>query len=85
MNKNILVILISVLVCLLIAGVVFYYLKVKPTTNGTLQEALNKASTLPDVGADKIIGNPLDEVPSTNPMEKVANPFEDSYKNPFAE
>lgn len=28
-------------------------------------------------------GNPLEEIPSTNPFEDVPNPFRDSYQNPF--
>lgn len=31
----------------------------------------------------KAITNPLENMPSVNPIEKVVNPFEEPYKNPF--
>lgn len=36
---------------------------------------------LGDIG--KATANPLENMPATNPLENVANPFRDSYKNPF--
>lgn len=29
------------------------------------------------------VGNPLENMPSINPLEGVVNPFKEGYKNPF--
>ena len=34
-------------------------------------------------GAGTVVANPLEKLPEINPFEKVVNPFEAGYINPF--
>lgn len=90
MSKIKAIILIVLVVCLLSAGGIFYYFNNtkqnrQKTLEDGLQEAFDKAIGLPEEAMDEIIDNPMENAPSVNPLEKVANPFDDSYKNPFAD
>lgn len=90
MSKKILIILIIVIVAILVAVAGVYYIyKAKKTK----EEAKDKFPKV-EVGVDFNIGvdvsgvgqgteNVLKNMPPTNPLEDVANPFRDAYKNPF--
>lgn len=87
-KKLIYLIIIAIIAVLILVGVVFYFSKkAKPNQGQTEQEAINSALqfVVPQINAENIISNPLEGAPSINPLDKVANPFEDGYKNPFAE
>lgn len=84
MNK---IILIVIVLAVLAAAIVYWQYFYKPQEKGftpTLPEmdsGVGSAAKGVDVGAV----NPVENMPSTNPMDKVANPFEGGYANPFGE
>lgn len=86
MEKKILLILIVVLILAAALGAAFYFLFWgKEEGGGSMFELFNKAQNVgaPGFDASKLDTNPMAGVPSANPLDKVANPFEDPYKNPF--
>ncbi len=44
-------------------------------------EEIGRATSQVEVG--DVVSNPMENMPSTNPFEKVVNPFEEAYQNPF--
>lgn len=94
MPKKILIIIIVAV--LIVGGVVYYYIirpglveKLAPAEEERAEEKMPMVEiggVEMGVGVEVDIGkateNPV-EIPSTNPLEDVANPFRDSYKNPF--
>ncbi len=87
-NKKIIIILIIVAILLVIAGVYYFSRGEKP------KEETKDQPQKVDEGADFNIGvdagnvgqgteSALKNMPSANPLEEVANPFRDAYKNPF--
>lgn len=80
--------LIIIIVIILAAALAVYfsglYKKLLPGEKAE-ERGMPQFQFSPDVGGQvgKATGNPLAEMPSTNPLEQVANPFEDSYHNPF--
>lgn len=82
MNK---IIVIIVVLVVLAAAIVCWQYFYKPQEKGftpSMPEAGGGAAPEAiDVGAV----NPVENMPSTNPMDKVANPFEGGYSNPFGE
>ena len=86
MSKKIIIIFIIVAILVAVAGVYFIY------GEKWLKEGMKKG--LQGFGIDFNIGidvsgvgkgteNALKNMPSTNPLEGVVNPFRDAYKNPF--
>ena len=87
-NKKIIIILIIVAILLVIAGIYYFSRGEKPKeeTKDQLQKVdvsvdFNIGVDVGDVG--KGTESALKNMPSTNPLEEVANPFRDAYKNPF--
>lgn len=88
MDKKItIIIVVCVLVVLAAAVVVYWQFFYKPQEKGF-------TPSIPEVGSgakgalEKIdvgVVNPVESMPSTNPMDKIANPFEGGYSNPFGE
>ncbi len=90
MNRKFLIIFIVVVAVILVAASGGYYIsKDKKAKEGKKKEIqdigmgvdFNIGVDVSDIG--KATENPLKNMPSTNPLEEVANPFRDSYKNPF--
>ena len=87
-NKKTIIIFIIAAILVATAGVYCIYQWKKPK-----EEAKDKFPKV-DIGVDFNIGvdvsgvgkgteNALKNMPPTNPLEDVANPFRDAYKNPF--
>ena len=91
MNKKIL--FVSILAVVVVAGALaFYFVAQKNTVQQPTQQkrteekdsnvsAVGNTLGVQDIG--QATDNPLQDMPSTNPLEDVANPFRDAYKNPF--
>ena len=83
MSKKFIIIHIIILVVLvsIIGGV--YYLSYKKgyATGYAVGDRQGRAAA--QVNTENIVGNPLENMPSANPFEKVVNPFKELYKNPF--
>ncbi len=76
MKKNLIIYIVAAV--LIVAVLIFIGISANKRKKGTgaektINEAINEAVT-----------NPGDKIPSTNPYEKVVNPFRDAYKNPFS-
>lgn len=93
MNKRLVIEIISVVLAVLLAILVFYgwkiyYYKTLPKIEPTQEEA---PQTLGEQISEEAITNPAETIPQTNPYEVKTNPFEevktnpfkDAYKNPF--
>lgn len=86
-NKKVIIVSIIAAVLLATAGVYFFSKSEKPKEEA--KEQPQKVDTGIDYtgvdagnvgqGAESVLKN----MPSTNPLEDVANPFRDAYKNPF--
>lgn len=84
MNKILVIIIILVV---LAAAIVYWQFFYKPQEKGftpTLPEVSSGVGSVAE-GIDVGAVNPIENMPSTNPMDKVANPFEGGYANPFEE
>ena len=90
MSKKAIIISIIIIAIVLVAIFGVYYIskwrKAKEQTGKGLEGL--------DIGVDLNVGvdvgeigkgteNVLKNMPATNPLEEVANPFRDAYKNPF--
>lgn len=86
MNKIITIIIVVCVLAVLAAAVVYWQFFYEPQEKGftpSMPKIGSGAGTEEiEVGADV---NPVANMPSTNPMDKVANPFEGGYSNPFGE
>lgn len=88
MKKAIIIILIIIIV-LAVGGAAYYFLCYeKETPEGPAASTVTpKVPEIGKVAPSVELGggaeNPLKDMPSTNPMENVKNPFKESYKNPF--
>ena len=83
----------STLAVVVVAGALaFYFVAQKNTVQQPTQQkrteekdssvsAVGNTLGVQDIG--QATDNPLEDMPSTNPLEDVANPFRDAYKNPF--
>ena len=69
------VIIIFIVILLLGAAVFFIFFKGGPGEKYGIGIDLS--------GLGKMTENALKNMPFTNPLERVANPFRDAYKNPF--
>ncbi len=94
MNKKFLIIFVVVVAVILVAASGGYYISKEKKAKEGEKEGAKKELQDVGIGVDFNIGvdvgdigkateNPLKNMPSTNPLEEVANPFRDSYKNPF--
>lgn len=83
MDKKFLNILIavSVVAVLAIAGAGYFSYKMGYTKGYDIGKEDGRIAA--QVKPGEAVQNPMEEMPETNPFEKVANPFEDAYKNPF--
>lgn len=92
MSRKIIIILITAVAAVALTIFLVYYISKSKVEKP--EEVGQKEFQIPDVGADFNIGvnagnigeateNPLKNMPSTSPLEEVANPYRDSYKNPF--
>ena len=79
--------IISIIIILVVIGAVYYYYKFVREAEGGIEIKMPELDVGIDVGSEvgKAVVNPLAEMPVVNPLEDVANPFRDSYQNPFAE
>ena len=79
MNK----IIVIVIVLVILAGLILYWQYFyKPQEKGftpSMPEIGNITPQAVDVGSI----NPGESIPSTNPLDDLANPFEGGYENPF--
>lgn len=86
MKKKLLIIISAIIAITLIGGTAIYLNYKKEAIKKRFMPTLLKWSgsgTSLDIG--DATANPLENMPSVNPYEKTANPFKDSYKNPFAQ
>ncbi|MFH1643204.1 MAG: hypothetical protein ABH967_01010 [Patescibacteria group bacterium] len=75
MKKSIIVV---VLFAIVMSAYWFFYHKDKPASYQGVLDILEVAKE------SNVITNPLEKMPSTNPLDDVVNPFEEiEYKNPF--
>lgn len=70
------IVIIIFIVILLLAAVV-YFIFFKEGAQGKYGIGIDLS------GIGEGTENALENMPSTNPLEEVANPFRDAYKNPF--
>lgn len=82
------IILIVVIILLVIAGV--YYFSRREKSKDEAEDLSQKVDAGINYDVDANVGdvgkgteNALKNMPATNPLEEVANPFRDAYKNPF--
>ena len=75
------VIIIFIVILLLAAGVYFIFFRGGAKGKYGIGIDFNIGIDLRGLG--KMTENALKNMPLTNPLEKVANPFRDAYKNPF--
>lgn len=80
MDKKVLIIFIIVVV--IVAGVVYYFSYQKGYQVG-FETGKEIAKLAAGVSPEKMVGNPLEKMPSVNPFEKIINPFKELYRNPF--
>lgn len=89
-SKNLLI-LIGVILIIIIGAVIFKIYFLDPISNPKINPDQNtgpKAET-PTTGNDSIqkaidsIPANSNPIPSANPLDKTANPFDSGYKNPF--
>lgn len=89
-NKKVIIVSIIAVVLLATAGVYYLFIYKGEKSKEGVKDRLQKV----DVGVDFNIGvdagnvgqgaeSVLKNMPATNPLEEVANPFRDAYKNPF--
>ncbi len=87
-NKKVIIILIIAAILSAIAGVYYFSRGEKPKEE--TKDQLQKVDVSVDfnIGVDvsnigKGTESALKNMPATNPLEEVENPFRDAYKNPF--
>ncbi len=83
-KKTAIILAIIALVFIVSAGV--YYGILRKRAGKGAQQFVGSAGF--DIGTNigdisELTANPLKNMPSANPLEKVVNPFRDLYKNPF--
>ncbi len=76
MNKKILIIFI--IIVLVVAGGV-YFVGYRAGYRAGMETGIMASQVEPG----EVVTNPMEKMPSTNPFEKVVNPFRELYKNPF--
>ena len=76
MSKKVLIIFIVALVA--VAGTVYYF-----SYQMGYREGKEFGRLMGEISAGTLVENPLGEMPSVNPFEKIINPFKELYKNPF--
>ena len=79
MDKKFLVLVLVGTVLALVAGVGGYFFGYQKGYGAGVEIGRAAAKT----GAGAAVTNPLENMPETNPYEKVVNPFEAGYINPF--
>lgn len=86
-KKNLIIIIVLVVI---VAGVVgfgvFYYGNRQGYTKGYnagFEEGKKVGRAAAKIEAGEAVSNPMENMPSTNPFDKVINPYEEAYKNPF--
>lgn len=79
MNKKLLILVLAAAVLALAVGVGGYYFGYQKGYGQGVEVGRAAATTR----AGQAVSNPLEKMPETNPFEKVVNPFEAGYKNPF--
>lgn len=84
MSKAISVIVIILVIAVFAFGLYYFgYKKAGLKKGGFLPAALKTEGFAPVVDVGDATKNPLDNMPSVNPLEEAQNPFRDSYQNPF--
>jgi len=84
-------IIVIVLIVLIAIAIGAYYLlsnKVEEessVTEGSEESLVPDLGNLAPVAEVGVIENPLEDMPQTNPLDDVPNPFEGGYENPFEE
>ena len=92
MQKSVLIVVILIVLAIIVVGI-YYFLnnKVEEESSASEESEATKTTEIPELGnlaPEANIGmveNPLADVPQTNPLEDVPNPFEGGYENPFEE
>lgn len=80
MEKKVFIIFIGVV---LMVAIGVYFLAYKKGYELGYKEGIEVGRAAAQVGAGEVVTNPLEKMPSTNPFERVINPFKELYKNPF--
>lgn len=75
MLKTIIIILVVVVLIAVLGWYVYNYSQSQPEKES--------GSLIPNLNVSPSVSESLEKMPSTNPLENVANPFEDAYTNPF--
>ena len=83
MDKKTLSLIIIFVIVVLIVAVGVYYFAYKKGYSVGYEEGKETGRAAAQVGAGEVVTNPMEKMPSTNPFEKVVNPFKEGYKNPF--
>lgn len=81
MSKKIIIIFIIIIIAILVAIAGVYYIPKEKKPKIDIGVDFNIGVDVSGVG--KGTENALKNMPPTNPLEEVANPFRDAYKNPF--
>ena len=76
MKKNLIIYIVAAV--LIVAVLIFIGISANKRKKGTgAEKTINEA-------IKHAVTKPSDKIPSTNPYEKVVNPFRDAYKNPIS-
>jgi len=76
-------IFIIVILVIVIMGAAVSYFSYKAGYKKGYDLGKEAGITASKVQPSEAVTNPLEEMPSINPFEKVLNPFKEGYKNPF--
>ena len=77
-NKQLLLIVVIVIVIVGAAVGAYYY-----GHNVGYGEGVEIGRASAQVEAGDIVASPMENMPSTNPFDKMVNPFDEAYQNPF--
>lgn len=83
MDKKLLVFILAAVALVIVAGVGGYYLGYQKGYGKGYVAGVETGRAAAKTGAGAAVTNPLENMPETNPFEKVINPFEAGYINPF--
>ena len=84
-----LVVVILIVLVVVTTGTFYFLSKKEVKENITPQVSEEELQTpdlgnlAPEVNVGVAVENPLENMPSTNPLEDIPNPFDNNYENPF--
>jgi len=89
MQKTAIIVIVFVVLIAIAVGA-WYFLSNKveeesPVIEETEEALVPDLGNLAPVAEVGVVENPLEDMPQTNPLDDVPNPFEGGYENPFEE